>query len=336
MSRELHDERISAYLDGELSPSDRAEVDELLKTSSSHQQVLAELTSLRESLQALPRYTLGDDFAARVTVAAQRAAEQGKKGPSRDMRPQPAARRLGTSGRNWLVGFAGGIAVAAASVALVVYNWNGNRDNIAKVEGNETGKETVKEPTVTEPVPSEFVRALTSSQDNEAVVVRVKLTKDAIRGRLLDEALKAHGIQMATADVSNETARQTGLAYKEQLKSQVASAGKRGAADVLFLEASAEDLEKALADLEKNPVAKAGFAPESLVASVGKGPLSLPTGESEPGGIGTQTKIPTGGYFQHMPPHGFTLAPAPSGLKSGEKVPAKKAARVLIVVEVVE
>ena len=44
MSRELHDERISAYLDGELSPGERAEMDELLKTSSSHQQALAELT----------------------------------------------------------------------------------------------------------------------------------------------------------------------------------------------------------------------------------------------------------------------------------------------------
>ena len=40
MSRELHDERISAYLDGELSPGERAEVEELLKTSSGHQQVL--------------------------------------------------------------------------------------------------------------------------------------------------------------------------------------------------------------------------------------------------------------------------------------------------------
>ena len=67
MSRELHDERISAYLDGELSAGERAEVEELLKTSSSHQQVLAELTSLRESLQSLPHYTLGNDFAPRVT-----------------------------------------------------------------------------------------------------------------------------------------------------------------------------------------------------------------------------------------------------------------------------
>src|SRR5690349_18038673 len=76
MSRELHDERISAYLDGELSPGERAEVEELLRTSSTHQQELAELTLLRESLQGLPHYTLGNDFAERVTSAAQLAARE--------------------------------------------------------------------------------------------------------------------------------------------------------------------------------------------------------------------------------------------------------------------
>lgn len=334
MSRELQDERISAYLDGELSADERAEMDELLKTSSSHQQVLAELTSIRESLQALPHYTLGNDFADRVTAAAQEAG--------RDARPnrQPAAAETGR--RNWLLRVVGGIAVLAASVAIVVYAINSGNDNIAKVQPEGTGGETVKQPIVEkpiikEPAVSEFVRALSSTQDNEAVVVRVRLTKDAIRGRLLDEALKAHGIQMATPDVSNEAARQTGLAYKELTKSQVASTGNAGAADVLFLEANAEQLEKALNDLEKNPVAKADFAPESLVASVGKGPVLNAKPEGEPDSAGPETKVPTGGYFQHMPPRGFTLAPAATpALKPGEKGPAKKSARVLIVVEVVD
>ena len=59
--------------------------------------------------------------------------------------------------------------------------------------------------------------------------------------------------------------------------------------------------------------------------------------EGEGGSAGTETKVPTGGYFQHMPPQGFKLAPAaPAAIKPGDKVPAKKSARVLIVVEVVE
>ena len=351
MSRELHDERISAYLDGELPAGERAEVEELLKTSSSHQQVLAELTSLRESLQGLPHYTLGNEFAVRVTSAAQLAARErealAEVGPRKtnhtatahvevaaQARPQPRS-----SFRKWLVASAGGIAVTAACVALVIYTFSGNVDDVPKLAATGKGDENGKEPVIEEPAASEFVRAVSSTKEDEAVVVRVKLTKEAIRGKLLDNALAAHGIQMATADVNNEAARLTGLAYKEMLKSQAASppAG-RGAAVVVFLEADVAQLEKALLDLEQNAVAKAAFAPESLVASIGKGPLTISRSEAEPGSAGPETKIPTGGYYQHMPPHGFTLAPSasPPALKPGEKFPAKKSARVLIVVEVVE
>jgi Putative zinc-finger len=331
MSRELDDERISAYLDGELSAGERAEVEELLRTSSSQRQFLAELTSLRESLQSLPRSTLGNEFAPRVTLAAQRAARES----AADARPQTAR-----SGRNWLLVVAGGIAVAAASVALLVNSWSSRPGNIVQVEPKETQRETVQEPVLDEPAPSAFVRVISRAADNEAAVVRVKLTKAAIRGKLLDNALATHGIQMATADVNNEAARLTGLAYKDMLKSQTATppAFRRGAADVVFLEADVVQLEKALLDLKQNAVAQAAFAPESLVASVGKAPLSLTNPEGEGGSSGPKTKIPAGGYYQHMPPHGFTLAPAaaPPALKPGEKTPTKKSARVLIVVEVVD
>lgn len=354
MSREMYDERISAYLDGELSAGERAEVEELLRTSSSHQQVLAELTSIRESLQALPHYTLGNGFAARVTSAAQLAARErealAEVGPRKTNHtatthveraaPVAAAAKVQPrqSFRKWLIASAGGIAVTAATIALVIYTFSGKVDDVAKLEANGKGEGNVKPPIIEEPVASEFVRTVSSSKENEAVVVRIKLTKEAIRNKLLDNALAAHGIQMATADVSNEAARQTGLAYKEMIKGQTSSASSRGAADVVFLEADVAQLEKALGDLAQNPTVKATFAPESLVASVGKGALTLQKAESEGGGIGTETKIPTGGYFQHMPPRGFTLAPSasPPAVKPGEKVPAKKSARVLIVVEVIE
>ena len=353
MSRELHDERISAYLDGELSPGERAEVEELLRTSSSHQQVLAELTSIRESLQSLPQYTLGNDFAPRVTSAAQLAARErealAEAGPRKtnhtatthvEKAAPAAAAKLQPrqSFARWLIASAGGIAMTAATIALVIYAFSGKVDDVAKLEANGAGEGNVQQPIIEEPVASEFVRTVSSSKENEAVVVRIKLTKDAVRNRLLDNALAAHGIQMATADVSNEAARQTGLAYKEMIKAPTSSTTSRGAADVVFLEADVAQLEQALRDLEQNPTAKATFAPESLVASVGTGPQRTKGPEGEPGSKGIETSIPTGGYFQHMPPRGFTLAPSasPPAIKPGEKVPAKKSARVLIVVEVVE
>src|SRR5687768_13053873 len=206
MSRELYDERISAYLDGELPAGERAEMEELLKTSSGHQQVLADLTSLRESLQSLPHYTLGNDFAARVTSAAQLAARErealAEVGPRKTnhtatphvevaapARPQPRSPFA-----KWLVASAGGIAVTAASIALVIYTFSGS-DDVPKLTATGTGKEDGKEPVLEEPAASEFVRAVSSTKADEAVVVRVKLTKEAIRGKLLDNALAAHGIQ---------------------------------------------------------------------------------------------------------------------------------------------
>lgn len=351
MSRELHDELISAYLDGELSPGERAEVEELLRTSSSHQQVLAELTSIRESLKSLPHYTLGNDFAPRVTSAAQLAARGTLEvGPRKTNHTATThAEKVTVVGdaakvqprqsfAKWFIASAGGIAVTAATIALVIYAFSGKVDDVAKLEANGAGEEHVKQPIIEEPVASEFVRTVSSSKENEAVVVRIKLTKDAIRSKLLDNALAAHGIQMATADVSNEAARQTGLAYKEMIKSQSSSNSSRGAADVVFLEADVAQLEQALRELEQNPTAKATFAPESLVASIGTGPQRTKGPEGEPGSKGTETAIPTGGYFQHMPPRGFTLAPSasPPAIKPGEKVPAKKSARVLIVVELAE
>ncbi|MBC7852766.1 MAG: hypothetical protein IAF94_04955 [Pirellulaceae bacterium] len=229
--------------------------------------------------------------------------------------------------------------MTAASIALVIYTFSGNVEDVPKLAATGNGEGTGKEKIPEEPAASEFLRAVSSTREDEAVVVRVRLTKEAIRGKLLDNALAAHGIEMATPDVNNEAARLTGLAYKEMSESQAAAppAGRK-AADVVFLEADVEKIEKALLDLEQNAVAKAAFAPESLVASTGKGPLTIPTANAEPGSAGPKTKIPTGGYYQHLPPHGFTLAPSasPPALNPGEKIPAKKSARVLIVVEVVD
>src|SRR5678815_438946 len=126
MSRELHDERISAYLDGELSPGERAEVEELLKTSSGHQQALEELTAIRESLKSLPSYSLGDKFADRVTSAAQLAAREreavAEVGPRKTNHTAvaeanattPAKKDQAGSFRKWLLASAGGIAAVAA------------------------------------------------------------------------------------------------------------------------------------------------------------------------------------------------------------------------------
>lgn len=56
---------ISAFLDGELSPEESARVDRLLEDPR-HQDLLNDWKLNRESIQSLPPFSLGDDFAAKV------------------------------------------------------------------------------------------------------------------------------------------------------------------------------------------------------------------------------------------------------------------------------
>ncbi len=73
-------ELFSAYIDGELTADEQAQVEQILNDNPEAQQLVDELRSLSTSLQSLPAYKLDEDLAARVL----RQAEQ-------EMLGQPAA-----------------------------------------------------------------------------------------------------------------------------------------------------------------------------------------------------------------------------------------------------
>lgn len=72
MDRFADDERISAYLDGELTADDQSRFEERLAESAELRQLVEELRALRGSLDLLPRHRLEDDFAERVLRRAER------------------------------------------------------------------------------------------------------------------------------------------------------------------------------------------------------------------------------------------------------------------------
>lgn len=73
MSHNFNDELISAYLDGELTADEQALVEQKLSESPEHQQMLGELSALRDSFQSLPSFSLGEKFGGRVLRAAERS-----------------------------------------------------------------------------------------------------------------------------------------------------------------------------------------------------------------------------------------------------------------------
>lgn len=108
------DDVLSAFLDGEASPQERAEVERRLETSPAARQELSELRAVSELVQDLPRQTLPGEFAAQVMQAAERRMLL----PER----QPAV-ATPVSSRRRLYGIAAAIAATAAGLMLAMqYN----------------------------------------------------------------------------------------------------------------------------------------------------------------------------------------------------------------------
>ncbi|HUE73569.1 MAG TPA: zf-HC2 domain-containing protein [Pirellulaceae bacterium] len=309
MSHDPFDERLSAYLDGQLPPAERDEVETLLQQRPELAQVLAQVRQLGEGIRQLPRESLGPKFADRVLATVERTETV----PSTPRR----------SRRHWLVVAAGAIAaIAAAIVAMLALR---------------PGLDDVAQPPALSPAEQAVAAVLDQAREGQAVVVRLRLTKDAIRGKALDQALAAHGIAAAPATAINPAAQESAQAYKSLAQKDQQSGS---AADVLFIEADSAKLQKALAEVALSSQGTPVISSGGVVSSTAAGIDRLPKVEGESGTVIEDVKVEGKNYAQHLPPRGFPL------LKPAEKAttaqpsarPATNAARparVLVVVEVI-
>ena len=78
------EELISAFLDDELSAEERVRAEQLLVERADLRRLLDELRGLREGLQALPTYALGDEFGPLVMRRAEREMLRGDTGKPLD------------------------------------------------------------------------------------------------------------------------------------------------------------------------------------------------------------------------------------------------------------
>ena len=75
---EMDDELISAYLDGELSDSERQQVERELAENARYRRLCDDLRSLQENLQLLPVHRLGEDFCDKVLNQIRARAAESK------------------------------------------------------------------------------------------------------------------------------------------------------------------------------------------------------------------------------------------------------------------
>jgi len=114
------DDLISAYVDGELSPAETAEVEKLLADSAEARQLLEEFRALGASLRALPKLQLGPDFQERVLRQAERAAlaGEGLSPPAAELPTVAASDAIPRFPRSWQ---SWKWAVLATAAALMIW-----------------------------------------------------------------------------------------------------------------------------------------------------------------------------------------------------------------------
>ena len=319
MTRDLPDELLSAYLDGEISAEERAAVEAHLANSESDRELLAELRSLRRDMALLPLAAVSPDFASRVVQAAVAAkAGTGAVAPAKNSKSL-------TRGK-WLWVAAAGATAACLFIAISFW-----RPDLNPVAG---GPQTPA---------NSLIAALHSAvpEEGQAIVLRLRLPKDMQVERALAAALATAGVGSKAAD-ANTGAGEVGAAYRSQLAQQIGSNAADAtvaAAEAIFVEAPLANLEKLLTELTAAASQPCELRPEASLAFKGPhngGDNDSAVGEARPNAV----KGPAAGqaYVQHLPASLFRLPKeaAPIAASGSAALNPDQVVRVLILIEQVE
>lgn len=340
MTREFPDELLSAFLDGELSPDERAQVEKHLAASEADRLLLAELQSLRSEVAALPAATLSPDFADRVVRAAVAEADKHNPAAAAASLPPPAAQR---SSRRRMIGAAVASAAAlAASILLVLSSWRRSLPSPDEVVKRNAGQPAEQIVAAADP----FLRILHAAvpAEGEAVVLRLRVSKDVPFADALNAALVKCG--MTPLDANSPTGAATIAAvYAKSLEAKYGpqSAENKAlleatvaAAQALFVEAPLENLEGILRELS------GGLKQPLALDAQGKLAFSRPKIEAGEGEPGSASKLPKAGeaFAQQLDAARFRLekkladaASAAASSSSAVSPNPKQLVRVLLLVE---
>jgi anti-sigma factor RsiW len=320
MTRDLPDELLSAYLDGEVSAQERAAVEAHLANSDADRQLLAELRSLRRDMAMLPAASVSPDFAQRVVQAAVAAKAA--------VSPATTVSRSNKRSRGTWLWTTAAAGATAAGLLLALTFWRPDPNPVAG------GPTTNANP---------LVAALHSAlpAEGQAVVLRLRLPKDMQVERALAAALATAGVGSKAAD-ANTGAGELGAAYRSQLAQQFGADADAtvSAAEAIFVEAPLANLEKLLTELAAAASQPCELRPEASLAFAG--PRQGSDNDTAVGEAAAQN-VPGAAagqpYVQHLPASLFRLpkeavpvasSPAAAGISSDKVV------RVLILIEQIE
>jgi hypothetical protein len=146
MTAESREELLSAYLDGELSADERAQVEAWLAESAEYRQLYEELRAVRRDLELLPRHKLERDLGPTVLGRAEREVLSGNgRASTSQVQPRSAVGRWWSQGRSRRMYLWPAAAIAAALV-IALFNLRplGQRQ-VAREEGVEESSRVARE-----------------------------------------------------------------------------------------------------------------------------------------------------------------------------------------------
>ncbi len=339
MKREFPDELLSAFLDDELSPAERTQVEQHLAVSEADRQLLTELKALRRDVAALPKVAVNPGFTDRVVRAALAEAESHNSSNATVLLSPTRQHR---SSRPWAIGAAVASAAAlAACLLLVVQPWRSGSDQpVPGVVGISLSLHDQIVNSLREAAPTE----------GEAVVLRLRVSKDMPLAAAIDAALGKAGLDPLAPGVATGASALV-AAYRSTLEARYPTDtpgaentellnATVAAAQAVFVEAPLAQLESMLTSLSAGQKTPLQLDSECLLAYSGRPERQ---GEGEPGSAKQTAKGPTAGQaFAHrLNAEMFRLEKRLAAAASASRAPQQPVAaidpqqlvRVLILVE---
>ena len=182
----ISEELLSAWLDNELSPEERAQVDAELERNEEMRTVLADMEQIRNEIRGLPRHTLSQDFATRIAAACTE--------PAISVEPPVAAVTATSQSQNWrrIVASLAGVAAAAAAVLLVVWSNTPAGRLVGKTDAKtRTGVESEMAPLANSAVPDLATASDDLAVADEAMDLDLSDAIQPAAGDKLDRARKS-------------------------------------------------------------------------------------------------------------------------------------------------
>jgi len=230
-------ELLSAYVDGEVSPEERQQVERSLAGSAACRSQVEEFRTLGDELRGLSAFHLDASFADRVMRRIEIEAEAGKTAEvSPEAVVEPARRSEPATVRSGWSGFVGTALAVAAAVVLMV---------------------TLR-PAPTPPTPLQSPLTLIDRKLRERLVLvyEVTVTPQGVDSGAFFQLLKRHGIQVLDTVPVSERERRSLLSCRFLKDAQPLDAGAAGGMDEIRLYlvyCSAQQADAMWDELRKRP-----------------------------------------------------------------------------------